>query len=117
MLVVDDDPAIRSLIREVLEAGGYVVAGEAGNGAEAIELADQVEPDVITMDLEMPVLDGVAATRHLCTGGCAPIVIVSGSGSSELVGRALAAGARWHVAKRDLVAQLPRVIAALLAQV
>ena len=114
VLIVDDDAAIRALIRQVLEDAGYTIVGEAPNGAEGIERVDELQPDVITMDLEMPVLDGASATERLCTQGCVPIVIVSGSVSSDLVGRALAAGARWHVAKRDLVKQLPRVIAALL---
>jgi len=114
VLIVDDDPAIRALIRHVLEEAGCSIIGEAENGAEGIERAGELQPDIITMDLEMPVLDGATATERLCAEGCAPIVIVSGSVSSELVGRALAGGARWHVAKRDLVDQLPRVVAALV---
>jgi CheY-like chemotaxis protein len=115
VLIVDDDAPIRMLIRHVLEEAGYTVVGEAANGMEGIERAAELQPDVITMDLDMPVLDGATATERLCADGCAPIVIVSGSESSELVGRALAGGARWHVAKRDLVTQLPRVVAALLS--
>lgn len=115
MLIVDDEAAIRALIRSVLEDAGYTIVGEASNGVEAVERVAELNPDVITMDLEMPVMDGVTATERLCAGGCAPVVIVSGSLSSDDVGRALAAGARWHVSKRDLVKQLPAVLAALLA--
>lgn len=114
ILIVDDDASMRTLIRHVLDAAGYTVIGEAENGAEGVTLARELEPDVVTMDLEMPLLDGVSATKQLCDDGCPPVVIVSGSASSQLIGRALAAGARWHVAKRDIVRQLPHVIAALL---
>ena len=113
VLIVDDDAGVRLLIRSVLEAAGYTVVGEAENGADALARAAELEPDLITMDLEMPVLDGVEATRRICAGGCAPIVIVSGSGSSELIGKALAAGARWHVAKRDIAEQLVHVLEVL----
>src|SRR4051812_45698540 len=86
VLIVDDDAPIRVLIRHVLEDAGYTVVGEAANGAEGVARAAELSPDVITMDLEMPVLDGVGATERICADGCVPIVIVSGSGSSELVG-------------------------------
>lgn len=116
VLIVDDDAAVRTLIRHVLEGAGLTVVGEASNGREGIERAAELEPDLITMDLEMPVLDGVRATEQICAGqGCPPIVIVSGSASSELIGVALAAGARWHISKRDILTQLPHVVAALLA--
>lgn len=114
ILVVDDDAPVRELIRSLLDEHGFDVAAEAANGSEAIELAAQVTLDAITMDIEMPVLDGVAATQAICTEGCVPVVIVSGSQSSEDVGRALAAGARWHVAKRDLSDQLVPVLRSLL---
>lgn len=115
ILIVDDDAPVRALIRQVLQDAGYSIVGEASNGAEAIERVAELQPDLVTMDLDMPVLDGASATARLCAADCVPIVIVSGSDSSEKVGRALAAGARWHVAKRDLVQQLPRVVEALLS--
>jgi CheY-like chemotaxis protein len=115
ILIVDDDASVRTLIRHVLEGAGYTVVGEASNGAEGVERVRELSPDLVTMDLEMPVLNGVGATEQICASGCPPVVIVSGSGSSNLIGAALAAGARWHVAKRDVVTQLPNVVAALLA--
>ena len=59
-------------------------------------------------------MNGVEATRAICTTGCCPVVIVSGSQSSELLGDAMTAGARWHVAKRDVEEQLLPVLHALL---
>src|SRR5437868_6197386 len=80
VLIVDDDAAMRALILHVLEDAGYTIVGEAANGAEGVDRAAELSPDVITMDLEMPVLDGVGATERICAAGCVPIVIVSGSG-------------------------------------
>jgi CheY-like chemotaxis protein len=114
ILIVDDSAEIRALIRQLLADAGFEIAGEAANGEEAIHLADQLQPDAITMDLDMPVLDGAEATRIICTTGCAPIVIVSGSESNELVGVALEAGARWHVAKKHVADQLVAVLESLL---
>lgn len=114
ILIVDDDESVRALLRILIEGAGYVVAGEGATGAEGVELHDQLRPDAVTMDLEMPAMDGVAATAAICGQGCCPVVIVSGSDSSEKVAGALAAGARWHVAKRDVGEQLVPVLAALL---
>ena len=114
ILIVDDDAAFRLLLRGLLEAAGLAVAGEATDGAVAVELAARLQPAAITMDLEMPVKDGVAATREICSQGSPSVVIVSGSQSSEQVAAAMAAGARWHVAKRDAHEQLVPVLRALL---
>lgn len=113
VLIVDDDADFRSLLRQLVEQCGYRVVGEAADGAEGVAMATALRPDVITMDLEMPRLDGVAATAELCRNGHGIVVIVSGSQSSEQLGEAMRAGARWHVAKRDVVDQLPVVLASL----
>ena len=113
VLIVDDDPAFRTLLRQIVEEAGCAVVGEADNGAEGVALAHALRPDVVTMDLDMPVLDGASATADICASLNSVVVIVSGSQSSDLVGKALTAGARWHLAKRDAVTQLPEVLAAL----
>ncbi|MDD9271548.1 ANTAR domain-containing response regulator [Paenibacillus sp. GCM10023248] len=63
IVVVDDDPIIRMDIREMLEEGGYFVAGEAKNGEEAIELIARVKPDLAIMDIKMPVMNGIKASN------------------------------------------------------
>ncbi len=63
VLAVDDDRGFREEIRELLEEEGFDVVGEAGDGAEAVDLAARLHPDVILMDLRMPNIDGIEATR------------------------------------------------------
>jgi DNA-binding NarL/FixJ family response regulator len=77
------------------------VAGEATQGVEAVELAGRLRPAAVTMDLDMPVKGGAAATREICRGRSSGGRDRRGSKSSEQVAEAMSAGARWHVAKRD----------------
>lgn len=65
ILLADDHKILRDGIRRGLEAAGETVVGEASNGEEAIALARELRPDIVLMDLSMPVLDGVAATRRI----------------------------------------------------
>lgn len=76
ILVVDDEaPARERLIRLIAELGGYELAGEAANGREAIELYDRLKPEIILMDIRMPVIDGLEAARHLTAHEQPPAVI------------------------------------------
>jgi DNA-binding NarL/FixJ family response regulator len=93
----------------------FAVAGRAGNGREAVELAGQVGPDAVVIDIEMPVLDGVEATRLLREAmPKLPIVAVSGHDYEERVLEIRQAGADDYVRKARLADELPRVLAALL---
>jgi two-component system nitrate/nitrite response regulator NarL len=94
----------------------FAVAGRASNGQEAVELAEQVGPDAVVMDIEMPVLDGVEATRLLRDAEPElPIVAVSGHDYEERVLEIRRAGADDYVRKARLAEELPRVLTALLA--
>ncbi len=78
VLVVDDSRFIRKRIQEILEEEStFQVVGTAGNGREAVELAAQLEPDVITMDVEMPVMDGITAVKQIMRDCPAPILMFS----------------------------------------
>jgi CheY-like chemotaxis protein len=114
VLIVDDDDAVRSLLSLVLEDAGCVVIGEASDGASGVRLAEQLRPDLITMDVHMPLLDGLAATRRIAALGIAPVIVVSASPTIDCVAAALAAGASCHISKRDAVSELPLAVDVVL---
>jgi two-component system, LytTR family, response regulator AlgR len=76
ILIVDDEPPARERLRSMLvEAGGFEVAGEAGNGEQALRLVDTLEPDIVLLDVRMPGIDGLEVARHLATQDEPPAVI------------------------------------------
>ncbi len=96
VLIVDDSPSVREFLGQILRKAGMVVAGEAADGAKAVELAASLRPDAITMDIGLPVMDGFTATRAIMASTPTPIVIVSAQWSPDEVARtfdALGAGA------------------------
>jgi CheY-like chemotaxis protein len=116
ILVAEDDESFLEAISLLLEQDDrFVVAGRARNGREAVELAEEVAPDAVVVDIEMPVLDGVEATRRLREAAPdLPIVAVSGHDYEERVLEIRQAGADDYVRKARLADELPRVLAALL---
>ena len=108
VLLCDDQALVRSGFRMVLEARADMeVVGEAENGAQAVELTARSHPDVVLMDVRMPVMDGVEATRRLAeTGTSARIVILTTFDSDEYVYEALRAGASGFLLKDVQPAQL-----------
>jgi DNA-binding NarL/FixJ family response regulator len=108
VLLCDDQALVRSGFRMVLEARPDMeVVGEAEHGAQAVELAARCRPDVVLMDVRMPVMDGVEATRRLAqTGTSARIVILTTFDSDEYVYEALRAGASGFLLKDVQPAQL-----------
>jgi DNA-binding NarL/FixJ family response regulator len=117
ILVAEDDESFLDAIALLLETDErFAVAGRARNGQEAVELAERVGPDAVVMDIEMPVLDGVEATRRLrASRPGLPIVAVSGHDYEERVLEMRRAGADDYVRKARLADELPRVLAALLS--
>ena len=101
VLVADDHPVVREGLRLILESeSGFEVAGEAGDGAEAVRLAEQLAPDVVLMDLRMPVMDGLEAmTRIRANRPDAAIVVLTTFNEDDLMTRALEAGARGYLLK------------------
>ena len=117
ILVAEDTESFLDTIALVLENDErFAVAGRARNGREAVDLAGRVEPDAVVMDIEMPVLDGVEATRLLkAEAPELPIVAISGHDYEERVLEIRRAGADDYVRKARLAEELPRVLVALLS--
>jgi two-component system chemotaxis response regulator CheB len=87
VLIVDDSPTLRQLIRAILESDSELqVVGEARNGEEAITLSDRLQPDIITMDIQMPGVDGYQAIRHIMAESPRPIVVLTSTKSDRELG-------------------------------
>ena len=116
VLTVEDDPIVRADLRLILEDAGFDVCADARDGVEAVELARQHRPDLILMDLNLPGLDGVEATRRILHERSVPIVALTGHTASDSVERALDAGAVAHVLKPFHEAHLVGTLTDVLAE-
>ena len=100
VVVADDQDLVRSGLQLVLEARGCEVVGTAGNGREAVDVVLRTLPDVVLMDLRMPVMDGIAATRELTEAGCPTrVLVLTTYDLDRYVYDALAAGAAGFLLK------------------
>jgi two-component system, response regulator PdtaR len=107
VLVAEDESLIRLDLAEMLAEEGYQVVGEADDGATAVRLAEELRPDLVVMDVKMPVLDGISAAERIVSQRIAPVLILTAFSQRELVERAREAGAMAYLvkpfAKTDLV--------------
>ena len=112
VLICDDQPLVRAGFRTILGSKGDIeVVGEAENGADAVTLAERRRPDVILMDIRMPVLDGVEATRRLVAAGTsARILVLTSFDLDEYVHAAIRAGASGFLLKDVTPAKLLEAI-------
>jgi CheY-like chemotaxis protein len=119
VLVAEDDEAFLDTVEAVLDADGrFSVVGRARNGREAVEMVERLKPDIVVMDIEMPVMDGIEATRLLrqrLPG--LPVVAISGHDYEERVLEIRAAGADDYVRKARLEDELATVAASLVSTV
>lgn len=99
ILVVEDETLIRIDIIETLKEEGFEVVGEADNGEKAIELANELKPDLVLMDVKMPILDGISAAEKIIESRIAPVVLLTAFSQRELVERAKEAGAMAYLVK------------------
>ncbi|MDN5931721.1 MAG: response regulator [Pseudonocardia sp.] len=99
VLVVEDEALIRLDLTEMLREEGYVVAGEAGDGEQAVRLARELTPDVVIMDVKMPRLDGIAAAGEIVGERIAPVVVLTAFSQRELIVQARDAGAMAYLVK------------------
>jgi AmiR/NasT family two-component response regulator len=99
VVVAEDEVLIRMDLAEMLTEEGYAVVGEAGDGATAVELVEEHRPDLVILDVKMPVLDGIAAAERIAAARIAPVVILTAFSQRDLVERARDAGAMAYLVK------------------
>jgi two-component system, response regulator PdtaR len=99
VVVAEDEAIIRLDIVEMLTEAGYDVVGQAGDGEQAVALAEEHKPDLGVMDIKMPVLDGISAAERIAKARIAPVVLLTAFSQAELVERARDAGAMAYVVK------------------
>ncbi|MEV4566612.1 response regulator [Nonomuraea sp. NPDC049419] len=99
VVIAEDEALIRLDLKEMLQEDGYVVVGEAGDGEQAIRLADELKPDLVILDVKMPVLDGISAAERITEMRIAPCLILTAFSQRDLVERARDAGAMAYLVK------------------
>ena len=103
VLIVDDSALMRTILHETLaSAEGISIVGEANNGRSAVELNEKLSPDVITMDYQMPIMDGVKAIRAIMHTYPTPVILFSNVVDDELRQQAMNAGAAAVLSKPDI---------------
>jgi len=117
VLVVDDAIFMRKMISDILESSGMEVAGEAENGSDAVEKYNELKPDLVTMDIIMPEMNGIEAVKKIVSlDSKAKIVMCSALGQQALVQDALAAGAEDFLIKPFNPSRVVEVIEKVLNQ-
>lgn len=99
MVIAEDEALIRMDLAEMLAEEGYDVVGQAADGRRAVELARELAPDLVVLDVKMPVLDGIAAAEMIAAERIAPIVMLTAFSQRDLVERARDAGAMAYLVK------------------
>jgi two-component system, response regulator PdtaR len=99
VVIAEDEVLIRMDLAEMLAEEGYEVVGQAGDGGTAVRLAEELRPDLVILDVKMPVLDGIAAAERIAGQRIAPVVILTAFSQRDLVERARDAGAMAYLVK------------------
>ncbi len=99
VIIADDESIIRMDLREMLTNLGYLVIGEVGDGRSAVNLARELRPDVVIMDIKMPDLDGIDAAKMLTEERIAPVLLLTAYSQQELIERAKEAGVVGYIVK------------------
>ncbi len=99
IIIADDESVIRADLREMLTNLNYLVVGEVGDGQSAVNLAREVKPDVVIMDIKMPDMDGIEAAKILTHEKVAPVLLLTAYSQRELVDRAKEAGVVGYLVK------------------
>jgi AmiR/NasT family two-component response regulator len=115
-MIVDDEALIVEAIRDILNHLGYAIVGEAGDGRQAVELAQSVQPEIILMDFRMPTMDGLQATRQIQQIRPTPVVLLTAHDSLDIVEQAGAAGVGAYLTKPPDAGAIERSIAIAMAR-
>jgi len=100
VLIVDDAAFMRMMLRDILAKNGFEVVGEADNGKVAVQMYSELKPDVVTMDITMPEMDGIAAVKEIkAADPNAKVVMVSAMGQQAMVIEAIRSGAADFIVK------------------
>jgi two-component system chemotaxis response regulator CheY len=100
VLIVDDAAFMRMMLRDILSKNGFEVVGEADNGRVAVQMYNDLKPDVVTMDITMPEMDGIAAVKEIkAADPAAKVVMVSAMGQQAMVIEAIRSGAADFIVK------------------
>jgi len=99
IIIADDESIIRADLKEMLTNLGYLVVGEVADGQSAVNLARELKPDVVLMDIKMPSMDGIQAAQILTEEQIAPVVLLTAYGQKELVDQAKEAGVVGYLVK------------------
>lgn len=99
VVIAEDEALIRLDLKEMLEEDGYAVVGEAGDGETAVRLAKEQRPDLVILDVKMPILDGISAAERISAERIAPVVILTAFSQRDLVVKASEAGAMAYLVK------------------
>jgi AmiR/NasT family two-component response regulator len=106
VLIAEDEALIRLDLAEMLREEGYQVVGEAGDGQEAVELAESLKPDLVIMDVKMPRRDGIDAAGEIAAKRIAPVVVLTAFSQRDLVEKARDAGAMAYLVKPFSISDL-----------
>jgi len=116
VLIAEDEALIRLDLAEMLREEGYEIVGEAGDGQEAVELAEQLKPDLVIMDVKMPRSDGIDAASEIAGKRIAPIVILTAFSQRDLVEKERDAGAMAYLVKPFTISDLIPAIEVALSR-
>jgi DNA-binding NarL/FixJ family response regulator len=111
VLIADDCALIRRSVRQILEREGFAIVGEASNGREVVELARELSPDVVILDLAMPGMSGIEAAREIHRGQpLTGLILLTGHTTEDHIIAAMRSGMLAFVAKTDVVEDLARAV-------